>query len=339
MGRTAKRGLHGIAVVLKHVLPDESLFTIPSTTMVFTAIAAASTIATISALVYFDKGRSALYQSYYDQAKNAADQTLAQTDPVEVRTGWETVIDYLSRADFYGKDRPESIALRNQAQTSLDQMDGIVRLDYQPILAGGLGSSAQITRIAANERDVYLLNANGGSVIRLALTGTGYDLDPDFRCGPNQLVGALVDMIALPKGTGIDATVMGIDAAGNLLLCQPGEAPKVIQPAPPQTGWGSPMALNYDSGDLYILDPKTNAVWIYRDLEFDQQPHLFFGEQVPAMADVVDLTVNREDLYLLHSDGHLTTCQYSGLAESPTHCEDPATYVDTRSGRQNGRRR
>jgi hypothetical protein len=129
---------------------------------------------------------------------------------------------------------------------------------------------------------------------------------------------------------------MGMDGGGNLLLCQPGEAPKAIQPAPPQTGWGSPTAFTYDLGDLYILDPKTNAVWIYRDLQLDQQPHLFFGEQIPQMSDVADLTVNGEDLYLLHSDGHLTTCQYSGLAQSPTHCEDPAIFVDTRQGRQNG---
>jgi len=54
------------------------------------------------------------------------------------------------------------------------------------------------------------------------------------------------------------------------------------------------------------------------------------------MHDVIDMAVNLTDLYLLHTDGHLTTCDYSGLVESPTRCEDPATYTDSRPGRQDG---
>ncbi len=54
------------------------------------------------------------------------------------------------------------------------------------------------------------------------------------------------------------------------------------------------------------------------------------------MQDVIDLAVNDFDLFLLHEDGHLTTCEYSGLAESPTRCEDPAIISDPRPGRQSG---
>ena len=54
------------------------------------------------------------------------------------------------------------------------------------------------------------------------------------------------------------------------------------------------------------------------------------------MQDVIDLAVNGSDLYLLHEDGHLTTCEYSGLAESPTRCEDPAIFSDPRPGRESG---
>jgi len=54
------------------------------------------------------------------------------------------------------------------------------------------------------------------------------------------------------------------------------------------------------------------------------------------MQDVIDLAVNDFDLYLLHEDGHLTTCEYSGLAESPTRCEDPAIISDPRPGHESG---
>jgi hypothetical protein len=42
------------------------------------------------------------------------------------------------------------------------------------------------------------------------------------------------------------------------------------------------------------------------------------------------------DLFLLHTDGHLTTCVFSGLLESPTRCQDPAEYADPRPGRPSG---
>jgi len=39
---------------------------------------------------------------------------------------------------------------------------------------------------------------------------------------------------------------------------------------------------------------------------------------------------------LLHEDSHLTTCEYSGLVESPTRCEDQPIFSDPRPGRQSG---
>ena len=31
---------------------------------------------------------------------------------------------------------------------------------------------------------------------------------------------------------------------------------------------------------------------------------------------------------MLHSDGHVSTCTFSRIAETPTRCQDPATLVD-----------
>jgi hypothetical protein len=71
-------------------------------------------------------------------------------------------------------------------------------------------------------------------------------------------------------------------------------------------------------------------------MDLINQPHLFFGNDIPPMQDVVDMALNQDDLYLLHSDGHLTLCVYSTLKESPTRCKEPVTYTDARKGRQNG---
>lgn len=52
------------------------------------------------------------------------------------------------------------------------------------------------------------------------------------------------------------------------------------------------------------------------------------------MADVIDLAIDKNDLFLLHTDGHITQCAYSELEVSPTRCSDPLPYIDSRPGRE-----
>jgi hypothetical protein len=325
----------GIQELLKRILPDESLFTIPASTMAFVAVAVALIVASAGGVVYFQRGRAVQYQSYYERALREAELAVQQTTPLELRTAWETTLDYLDKAETY-KTTPESSLLRVKAGEALDSLDGIVRLDFQPAFASALGGPAEVSRIVVNDNDLYLLNSKGGNVLRATLTGRGYEIDPNFSCGPNPNIGLLIDIAPLAKGNSFNATLLAMDVNGNLIYCIPGSPPNENTPAPPQPGWGSPKAFTLDSNNLYALDLKTNGVWIYRDMGFNHQPHLFFGDQIPPMQDVVGFTVNNDDLFLLHKDGHLTTCIYSSLQVSATHCTDPATFMDHRQGRQDG---
>jgi hypothetical protein len=88
--------------------------------------------------------------------------------------------------------------------------------------------------------------------------------------------------------------------------------------------------MTLDRNDLYILDPQANAVWYYRNLEVSQQPRLFFGDDIPPMEDVIDLAAYNQDLYLLHADGHITKCTYSGLTDTTAVMTLP--YSDNRPG-------
>ena len=54
-----------------------------------------------------------------------------------------------------------------------------------------------------------------------------------------------------------------------------------------------------------------------------------------SIADVLDLTINGSDLYLLNKDGHLTSCRY-GFLQGPTQCTDNMTFTDPRPGYENG---
>lgn len=327
------------ALFAKRMLPDESIFTLPTSTMAFIAIAIPLVVVAVSSAVYFQRGRAEQFQVYFEQAQEAAMAAQAEENPEALRQNWEATLDLLDQAESF-ETSADSRNLREQAQGALDQLDSIERLDFQPALAEDLKENAHITRIAATDADLYMLNAREGVVLRAILTNDGYRLDPTFQCGPGPhggvIVGSIKDITSLPKGDDSRATILAMDANGNLLFCIPGDAPLAVSMASPDINLGSSEALTYDTDDLYVLDPPSNAVWIYRRMAIQEEPRLFFGDQIPPMQDVIDMAVNLNDLFLLHTDGHLTTCAFSGLLESPTRCQDPAEYADPRPGRPSG---
>lgn len=68
--------------------------------------------------------------------------------------------------------------LRFQAQTALDNLDGILRLSFEPAIVNGLGRNINVTALAATTNDLYLLDGVRGSVYRYYLTAQGYQADP-----------------------------------------------------------------------------------------------------------------------------------------------------------------
>jgi hypothetical protein len=190
--------------------------------------------------------------------------------------------------------------------------------------------------MAASETDLFLLNAATGEALRAQPSGNGrgFQLDTTFNCKPgvygNYTVGALVDILTLPPLNSINATLLGIDAAGNLLYCAPGQVAQAIPLPPPDTNWNRVTAVTLDAGNLYVLDALARAVWVYngKDGTFIDRPYFFFGGQTPEKQDVIDFIVSGDDMYMLHADGHLSTCSYSRIESKPTRCQDPASLVN-----------
>ena len=340
VGNTLESAGRSMGRLVRNILPDESLLHLPPSVMVFIALAIPLVTATVGGVIYVQRGKASQHQTYYEQALVAAQNAAGQTEAPAQRAAWILVLGALDSAEFY-KVTPDFRSLRSQAQAALDTLDKIERLNFQPALAQGLlGVDFRARRIITNGNDLYLLNALQGNVLRAYLTGRGYELDSTFKCGPSYgplVVGQLVDIIAISSGTYKDATLLGIDASGNLLYCTPdGEQPEAVQLALPGN-FKEATNLEIDNGDLYVLDPQSKAVWIYPGLVVDQLPRDFFGEDRPDnMADIVDMTINNDDLFLLHTDGLISKCAYSSLPQSPTRCDDPFPYQDARAGRPSG---
>ncbi len=329
LGRAFSRVLPGSA---------DSSHALSPATMVFIAVAVPVVVVAVAMAVYFQRGRADQYRAYYAQAVVQASQAETLKDPAALRGAWEKTLFWLDKADTYQKTS-DSRALRLQAQSALDGLDNIVRLGYQPAIIGGLAASVRVTRMVATNNDLYMLDATQGRVLRAVLTGHGFEFDPNFACGPGTsgsiIINKIVDISPMPPDNEFNATVMAIDEDGDLLYCTPGSGFTAAPLAPPDNNWGKITAMVLDSNSLYVLDPQTNAVWVYDGGvgNFSDRPRLIFDTDIPPMADVIDLAVSNQNLYLLHADGHITQCTFSSLAFEPTRCTDPAPYTDNRPGR------
>lgn len=339
LGNAARKALSGIALLARQVLPDQSIFTLPAGTMAFIAILVPLVVVSASAFVYFQRGRTAQFEAYFSRAQAAATVAAAKSEPQELRQAWQAVLEELDRAETY-RITASSRELRQQAYAALDQLDWITRLPFSPAIVGGLPETFQVKRLVAMEDDLYALDAATGNVLRFVFTNQGYQHDPTFECGPGPyagfIVGALVDIAPAPRGDPSNAEVLGVDKNHILVKCIPGQPPQPAQLRPPDIAWGEPRRITVDDPDLYLLDPQARAVWVYRRMEIDNAPRLFFDREFPNLDDVVDLAAYQNDLFLLHANGQVTKCTYGSLQTSPTRCEDPAVFTDPRPGRQNG---
>ena len=304
---------------------------IPAYAMTFIALVIPLIVVTIAVVIYLRFGRSIQYDNYLALAQTAGAQAASLSDPIMQRDAWQAALLYVDKAEEY-RQTDETKILRAQADAKLDQLLGVARLQFQPAFSSGLG--IEISRMAASESDLYLLDTKKGEVLHAKLTGHGAQMDNSFNCKPgaygNYQVGRLVDILAMPITNQYNATVLGVDAAGNLLYCAPNQIPQAAQLPPPDTNWGRVTGMTLDGGSLYVLDAQSSAVWVYtgKDSAFVDHPYFFFGSQIPAIQDSIDLAVSGDDLYLLHADGHLSTCSYSRIDARPTLCQDPAALVN-----------
>ncbi len=327
--------LHGF---FRQMVPEELLPSLPPAVLAIIAVGVPVIVVAIATVIYFRSGRQSQYQMYYLQAEQLASQASAQTSAMASRQQWADVLVNLNQAGKYGTS-DDAQALRSQAQTALDHVDGVVRLDFQNAISGGFPAAVQVSRMAASNTELFVLDAKTGSILRAFSASQGYERDDEFQCGPEypgaEGIGLLIDFALFTSKNQGTTTLIALDAAGKLLQCSPGDPPEKLKIKSPPTGLGKLKGFTLDQDNFYLLDPDKNAVWIYWKSNFEEEPELFFGESIPQMSDVIDLAVDQDDLYLLHADGHVTLCTYSNLSVSPTHCESPVPFLDSRPGREN----
>lgn len=341
-GSAAKARISGaIRGLFARLFPkrSEPLINISPSAMLMVAIIVPFIIGTIGTVVYFRLGRAERFEALFTYIQQYAAQASLLAEPDLQRESWKRVLGMVDEAEKYGVTA-ESEALRHQAQTILDDLEGYVRLDFRPVAGSGFGQDAKITRIVAKLNQVYLLDSSQGRILSMTRTTTGgYEVNSFFNCGPGRagsaLIGPLVDLVELPVNNELNAEILGIDAGGNLVYCASNKTGYDSRPlVNPDAGWGEIVGIAAYNDILFVLDPKANAVYWYSGQLgiYANAPHLYFDEDVPFMADVIDLAIDQEFLYLLHEDGRMTVCTNGGVFFGTTRCTDPAPYGDGREG-------
>ena len=340
-GRAARARVGGaVSGVAGKVIPQRSepLINLSPTLMLAVAIIVPLMVVTIALTVYIRTGRSDAYTRLFQEAQVYVQQASQMQDPVARRDSLGLAIAKIREAERYGKT-DEARLLREQSQAALDDLQNFVRLDFQPAVRTAFGTDINIVDMVATLNDVYLLDGASGKILHLErLASEGYQIDPNFNCGPGRaggaIVGPLVDLAPMPVNNDLRATVMGIDGTGNVVYCAPHQATFDSRPLPlPDMGWGNVTAISIYSSRLYILDGQNNQVYFVDGSEsglFDAAPRLYFDESIPRLGDVLDIAVDLEFLYLLHDNGEMTMCSSGGF--TATTCVEPSPYGDNRPG-------
>ncbi len=340
-GRAARARVDGaVSGVAGKVIPrrTEPLINLSSSVMLAVAIIVPLMVVTVAVAVYIITGRSDAYTRLFQEAQVYAQQAAQIQDPIARRDALGMTIAKIREAERYNETE-EARLLREQSQATWDDLQGFVRIDYQPAIRGGFGAEVTIVDMVATLNDVYLLDGGSGQVLHLErLASEGYQVDPNFNCGPGRaggaIVGPLVDLVPLPVNNELRATVMGIDAAGTLVYCAPHQTTFDSRPLPlPDMGWGKVTAIAIYGNRMYVLDGQNNGVYFVDSSAsgiFDSSPRLYFDESIPRLSDVLDIAVDQEFLYLLHDNGEMTMCSSGGF--TATTCVEPAPYGDERPG-------
>jgi hypothetical protein len=342
----SNRFLPPLRKLLLRFLPEEPIFNLPPRTMGLIAMLVPLAVVVLVSVVYLQFGRGQLYSNYLERAQSAAAVAAAAQDPAAIREAWEVAVFYAERAVNYQEDEQAATTLLAQAQIALDDLDFIKRIDFAAALLEPLPSDAKITRLVANNTgDLFMLNDTDGRILHAFATGNagpgGYQLDTEFHCEPGQygefIVSNLVDMALLPREAPNDWVLAAVDANGNVIYCAKNARPDHQVLTPPDSQWGKPSAISIENGNLYMLDPLTNAVWIFEGDDYSfagSTPHFFFGAEVPNLKMMEDIAIQGDTLFLINQDGHMAICEFSDDIENPATCNDPAPYGDSRPGRQ-----
>ena len=312
-GREARRRTRSSRTRPPRPVPGEN-----RTVMMAIAIIIPVVLAIIVALAYLSFGAEARVQGFIDQAEEEV--ALAQAAggiSEEARPHWEAALEHARAATTLRPDEPVAAMLRDQAQDTLDRLDGIVRL--RPVQLWDFGPGTVPRRLAIHGQTVFVLDPAGGWVAQLTVQPTGDGVveqgsapilvQTGQRIGEEE-VGGLVDLVWIgPGGERQTGGLLVLEEDGALVSYDPawvneGGTPRLVRFFL-STSPHAPRAVDSFGDRFYVLDAGVNQIWRYEprgDAYPDRPDRYFVTPPLRSLADAQDMAIDGH-IYVLYNDG------------------------------------
>lgn len=293
--------------------------------------------------IYSSRSKTKLHREYLNQAAEAAQIALIDTDAKNEETKWADTLSYVNNALNYGSS-PAAQELKLQAMEHMDELGNGIKVTYSYANASALAKGINLTEFAAADQYTYALDSASGSIVRFTARGNGMALDESFNCTPGEYtdlnndmktvtIGHIVDFVMLPTGSPHSFLLAASDAENHILYCSAFAKNKASELPLPDTGKLHIDAISYYDAGLYALDTKNAAVWYYpynNSEGFNTEPSNYLGSHTPYITDVVDFAVFKDYAYFVRENGNLLMCDYTGyrpVCGDITEISDPENGV------------
>jgi len=306
----------------KKALPGLTI-AIPQRLMLLIAIAVPLMAAAVAGTVYYQKGVVERFNRYYESAYDLTYQAMTEKDAALRKTQLQEAVQYLDQAEKFRRS-DDSRALRTQIETALDDAAGVLRVSLFSALDVRLQDEVSISRLfMINEHDLYALDKTTGTALHFTYDGSRFQLDENFICGASS-GDKLVDIAPLPPANVHKADLVGVDSTGSLFYCTNENEPIAQSLVAPVFGWQGIEQMVIERTGLYLLDPKTRALWeLYGDQQnyAEIEPYLFFSAD-PALdlTQVKALDVYNDTMIFVEDSNQVMTCVIQTNAQGNREC-------------------
>lgn len=299
---------------------------------------AAIVLASVFCILFFGEGawRARDQEARADQMVFALEQkerdAATATDPANKRYLLTEANRYAEQVVGSGGASEKAMAVAMRLRTSLDEVNGVIRLPDLQLLAdlAGLDRSSKPSRLLAVGDDLYVLDGGAGTVWQFTV---GKDLGVVAPPRPLWRRGDSLDNIALGDALaafwmyggapGLPEQVYAIDSNGLLVRLGKDKASQAMR-LPAAAALPLVRGAVGQAGNLYILDPQRRLVWRYvpGGSGYDRPPQEYLSEvAAPDLGNAIDMAGDG-NLYLLFADGQIS--RFSGGTAQPF----PATVPD-----------
>ncbi len=301
-----RRSVRPVGARSPRAIPEEN-----RAVMMSLAIGIPILLVAVVVVAYLTFGTTSRLQNLVSQAEKEVVLAQAADGSSDAsRSHWEAALAHAEEALALKPDDQVAAALKAQAETALDLLDNIIRL--QPVLLKDLGPGAVARRLAVHGTSIFVLDPAGGWVSELTMNQDGTGLtDPDdipllFKTGDfigEGQVGRLVDLVWV-DGTGGRQTsgLVALEEDGALLTYDPswGSTSRSFLGVPPEL----PITIDTYDGRLYVLDAALNQIRRYAPTgdTYPSRPENYFVTPPEALATARDIAIDGH-IYLLYNDG------------------------------------